>query len=55
VGHAGAIELSRLAGNARGGLPYTLVLDREGQLIQTFVGRVSEDKLEAALAAVLEP
>jgi peroxiredoxin len=55
VGHAGAIELSRLAGNARGGLPYTLVLDREGQLIQTFIGRVSEDKLEAALAAVLEP
>jgi thiol-disulfide isomerase/thioredoxin len=45
VGNAEAIELARQAGNVRGGLPYTVVLDRSGRPMRTFSGVLSEAKL----------
>jgi len=45
IGNAGAIELSRLAGNARGGLPYTIVLDRKGRALRLFHGDLTEATL----------
>jgi thiol-disulfide isomerase/thioredoxin len=53
IGHAGAIELSRLAGNARGGLPYTVVLDREARPIRVFEGGLTEAQLAPILTKAL--
>lgn len=46
VGQSGAIELSRLAGNQRGGLPYTVVLSGRGKVLGRFEGIVPRDALE---------
>lgn len=45
IGEMEAIELSRTAGNKLGGLPFTVILDREGQLISTELGGLNEGKL----------
>lgn len=44
-------ELSRLFGNQAGGLPYTVVIDSDGRIKSTFLGRLKMDELRAALAA----
>lgn len=44
-------ELSRLFGNQAGGLPYTVVIDPDGRVKATFLGRLKMDELRAALAA----
>ncbi len=54
IGHAGAIELARLAGNAQGGLPYTLVLDRRARVIKTFHGGLTEAKLAPVIIPILQ-
>lgn len=48
VGMAGlaGTELSRTLGNASGGLPYTVVLGREGTVLHRKIGQVSESDLE---------
>ena len=51
VGDLEAMHLSELAGNARGGLPYTLVIDRGGQVRSQHYGGMTE----ANLTPVLEP
>lgn len=38
-------ELSRSLGNASGGLPYTVVFDRSGKLVQQKIGKVTEADL----------
>ncbi len=43
----GGTELSRALGNPNGGLPYTVVLDREGVVRHQKVGKVSPSDLEA--------
>jgi thiol-disulfide isomerase/thioredoxin len=53
IGQAGAIELSRLAGNARGGLPYTVVLDHEARPVRAFEGGLTEARLSPVLTTVL--
>jgi thiol-disulfide isomerase/thioredoxin len=53
IGQAGAIELARVAGNARGGLPYTLVLDRSGKVLTSFYGVVPEKQMERLLVRAL--
>lgn len=45
VGQLDAIELSKAAGNERGGLPYTLVLDRSGRVVSQHYGGLTEDNL----------
>lgn len=51
VGNLEAMELSNLAGNVRGGLPYTLVIDRAGQVRSQHYGGLSE----AILTPIIEP
>ncbi len=48
-----AIDLTRKLGNPAGGLPYTLILDREGTLVTTHLGLLSEPDLERILAPLL--
>jgi thiol-disulfide isomerase/thioredoxin len=51
VGDLQAMELARLAGNTRGGLPYTLVIDRQGRVGSQHYGGLTE----ATLAPIIEP
>ncbi|OZA14564.1 MAG: thioredoxin, partial [Hydrogenophilales bacterium 17-62-8] len=44
-----AHSLSRQLGNPSGALPYTLVLDRHGNIVLTHLGRLPRATLEAAL------
>ena len=49
IGLAGVdgIDLSRALGNANGGLPFTVVFDRRGALVQKKIGPVHADELIA--------
>ncbi len=49
AGEADAIDLSRKAGNRLGALPYTLIIDRAGQVVATELGGLTEAKLEAVI------
>lgn len=53
IGNTRGIELSRLTGNQRAGLPYTIVLDREGDALHTFSGPLTEAKLMALVSPAL--
>ena len=48
-----AIDLTRKLGNPAGGLPYTIVLDRQGGLVATHLGLLSEAQLEQILRPLL--
>lgn len=45
--------LGQAAGNPQGGLPYTLVLGRNGQPVASLLGAVSERRLEAIVRPLL--
>ena len=45
--------LMRALGNTAAGLPYTLVLDRRGNVVAKKLGRMSKSEMEAAFAAAL--
>jgi len=47
------IELARQAGNRIGGLPFTVILNRQGGLAHTQLGGVNEQKLEALVRPLL--
>ncbi|MEX0959141.1 MAG: TlpA disulfide reductase family protein [Burkholderiales bacterium] len=53
VGQADAMALSDLAGNARGGLPYTLVFDRSGEILSRHYGALTRQKLESIVLPAL--
>jgi thiol-disulfide isomerase/thioredoxin len=44
------VELTRRLGNRAGGLPYTLVLDRQGRFASTHLGALTESTLNALVA-----
>jgi thiol-disulfide isomerase/thioredoxin len=48
-----AIELMRSLGNASGGLPFTVLLDRRGRLVGRKLGAYSAADLDAAVAGLL--
>lgn len=48
-----AVELSRQAGNKAGVLPYTLLLDRSGNIAASLVGTLSEARLREHLTPLL--
>lgn len=50
VGGMGGTELSRDFGNTNGGLPYTVLLGADGQVIKTYLGELKFDQLRADLA-----
>lgn len=49
AGHEG-IQLMKGMGNPRGGLPFTILFDAEGQPIEHFLGQIHRDELDAVLA-----
>ena len=53
IGTMDTIEVSRHAGNKRRVLPYTIVLDRKGEVIATELGGLTEAKLESILVPLL--
>ncbi len=53
LGGAEAVQLNQAAGNRLGGLPYTLVLDRQGRPVATYTGAVAEQELEALVTPLL--
>lgn len=54
IGGLDAIELVRGLGNRTGGLPFTLILDRQGKLVTTHLGKVSDADLEREIKPLLE-
>jgi len=50
VGGINGTELSRQLGNQAGGLPFTVVIGRDGQVKKTYLGRLKMDELRGALA-----
>jgi len=53
IGELEAIDLSRQAGNRLGGLPYTVILDRQGSIVKTELGGVNQEKLERIVLPLL--
>ena len=49
VGNADTLALMRSLGNTSGGLPYTVVLDRQGRVVAKLTGKLSEQNLNDAV------
>ncbi|HEU4709844.1 MAG TPA: TlpA disulfide reductase family protein, partial [Methylophilaceae bacterium] len=49
AGDLDAMNLANALGNNKGILPYTVVLDQQGNVVKTFFGRVNSQLLEEAL------
>ena len=45
-------ELSRELGNQAGGLPFTVLIDTQGSIRQTYLGRLNMEKVRADLAGL---
>jgi thiol-disulfide isomerase/thioredoxin len=52
AGGMSGTELSRRFGNQGGGLPFTVLIDRQGQVRKTYLGRLKMDELKADLASL---
>jgi thiol-disulfide isomerase/thioredoxin len=52
VGEGAASNLARQLGNPSGALPYTIVLDRDGNIVMKHLGRLPRATLEAALGKI---
>ena len=52
AGHTG-IVLVRELGNAAGGLPFTVLLDAEGRIFDTILGKVSTEDLNAKIGRLV--
>lgn len=52
IGEGAAHSLARQLGNPSGALPYTIVLDREGNTVLTHLGRLPRATLESALRKI---
>jgi thiol-disulfide isomerase/thioredoxin len=53
IGELDAIDLARQAGNELGALPFTVVLDRNGNAVRAELGRVTEAKLATLVRPLL--
>ncbi len=53
LGGTEGVELSAKVGNRLGGLPYTVIIDREGNIVTTQVGGLSRADLEGVLRKLL--
>ena len=50
LAEASGLELMRKLGNSSGGLPYTVVADRQGHVVRRKLGAFKQGDLEAILA-----
>ena len=55
IGGYGAIELSKTLGNDLAALPFTVVIDRGGRVVETQLGPFKQARLDAVLARLLPP
>ena len=53
IGGYGAIELSKTLGNDLAALPFTVVVDRRGRVVETQLGPFKQARLDAVLARLL--
>ena len=53
VGGYGALELSKALGNSLMALPFTVVVDRQGQVVHTQLGPLKPDKLASIVGQLL--
>lgn len=53
IGSFDTLDVSRKLGNAKGVLPFTVVLDRKGNIVTTELGGVKRVKLEALITPLL--
>jgi len=53
LGEMDAVRLGQAAGNRLGGLPYTLILDRQGHPVDQVTGGLDEARLESLVAPLL--
>lgn len=53
IGDLDAMDLSEKLGNSRGILPYTVVIDANGQVVKTFLGRINQPLIEKSLLPLL--
>lgn len=51
VAGSGGSELARQIGNPSGALPYTVLIDRDGRIVQARLGRIREQELRSWLDA----
>ena len=54
LGNASTIDLMRGLGNSSGGLPFTVLLDRHGRLVERKLGPLSAADLEAGVQRLLQ-
>lgn len=52
VGGSSGTELSRMLGNAQGGLPFTVLIGADGKVRKAYLGRLNFEKLEKDLATL---
>lgn len=52
IGEGAAHGLARQLGNPSGALPYTIVLDRKGDIVLSHLGRLPRDTLETTLQKI---
>lgn len=53
LGDLAGIDLARRIGNAQGGLPYTVIVDRSGKIVTTQLGALSREKLVEIITPLL--
>ena len=53
IGGYDAVELSASMGNRLAALPFTIVIDRQGRIVQTHLGPVKKDQFHAILQQLL--
>jgi thiol-disulfide isomerase/thioredoxin len=55
IGDTDAVELSKTLGNRFGGLPFTVVFDREGRVRFRHAGEITAGMLDSQVLPLLEP
>ena len=53
LGDLAGIDLAKRLGNETGGLPYTVIVDRNGKVQATHIGKLSFEKLESTIGPLL--
>ena len=53
LGDLAGIDLARRIGNTEGGLPYSVIVDRNGKIVTTQLGTLSFEKLETTIKPLL--
>lgn len=54
IGGFDTVEVSRVAGNDKRALPFTVILDRQGRVFATELGGIKRESLEPRIAKMLE-